>query len=287
MSDSISIEDKLKIAHKFILESPPGELNDVFNDIIVLLDIEDYKDLLPKFRKSFQEYNNANFIPVELPNQKNKAIISKFGMIEGDDHYIDPRSGNTFKFDHFYQKVTDVQKLEKEASENDELREKVDQAIEKYVNEHYPEGVCAVYLDGEKMTIIITANKYNPDNFWNGRWRSLYHINTESNEVVGCIKSNVHYYEDGNVQLEWKKDTTFKLTKSMSDPSEYANAIVKGIENFERASEISLKETYNDQANTILNSLRKALPVTKQKMDWNQIAYFKIGSELNPGQSKQ
>jgi len=31
MSDKISMEEKLKIAHQFILESPPGELNDVFN----------------------------------------------------------------------------------------------------------------------------------------------------------------------------------------------------------------------------------------------------------------
>jgi capping protein alpha len=71
MSEKISMEEKLKIAHQFILESPPGELNDVFNDLIVLLDIDDYKDLLPQFVKSFQEYNNANFIPVEVPDQKN------------------------------------------------------------------------------------------------------------------------------------------------------------------------------------------------------------------------
>jgi len=31
-----------------------------------------------------------------------KAIISKFGMID-DDHYLDPRSGNSFAFDHFHQ----------------------------------------------------------------------------------------------------------------------------------------------------------------------------------------
>jgi len=281
MSDKISMDEKLKIAHQFILESPPGELNDVFNDLIVLLDIDDYKEYLPQFVKSFQEYNNANFIPVEIPNQDSKAIISKFGMID-DEHYLDPRSGNSFSFDHFHQKVDDVQKVEIEENEEFALREAVDDEIQKYVKEHFAEGVNAVYYKENNMTIIITANKYNPDNFWNGRWRSIYHINTESNEVTGYIKSNVHYYEDGNVQLEWKKDTTFTLSKDKSDPTAYAKAITKGIDDFERNAEISLKETYNDQANNVLKALRRALPVTKQKMDWNQISYFKLGNELNP-----
>jgi len=281
MSDKISMDEKLKIAHQFILESPPGELNDVFNDLIVLLDIDDYKEYLPQFVKSFQEYNNANFIPVEIPNQDSKAIISKFGMID-DEHYLDPRSGNSFAFDHFHQKVDDVQKVEIEENEETALREAVDEEIQKYVKEHFAEGVNAVYYKDDKMTIIITANKYNPDNFWNGRWRSIYHIDTENNEVTGYIKSNVHYYEDGNVQLEWKKDTSFTLSKDKSDPTAYAKAITKGIDDFERNAEISLKETYNDQANNVLKALRRALPVTKQKMDWNQISYFKLGNELNP-----
>jgi capping protein alpha len=281
MAEKISMEEKLKIAHQFILESPPGELNDVFNDIIVLLDIDDYKDLLPQFVKSFQEYNNANFIPVELPEQKTKTIISKFGMID-DEHYLDPRSGNSFAFDHFHQKVDDVQKVEIEENDEFKLREAVDKEIQKYVSEHFPEGVNAVYYKEDKMTIIITANKYNPDNFWNGRWRSIYHVNTESNEVTGYIKSNVHYYEDGNVQLEWKKDTTFTISKDKSNPNDYAKAIARGIDDFERNAEVSLKETYNDQANNVLKALRRALPVTKQKMDWNQISYFKLGNELNP-----
>lgn len=265
MADKISIEEKLKIAHKFIMESPPGELNDVFNDIIVLLDLDDYKDLLPTFTKSFQEYNNANFIPVELPNQKDKTIVSKFSMVD-DEHYMDPRTGNSFSFDHFHQKVGDVEKVEKEENDENSLRDSVDNELLKYIKSHYPEGSCAVYINEGKLTILITANKYNAENFWNGRWRSIYYVDLNTNEVSGYIKSNVHYYEDGNVQLEWKKDTTFKLSKSKDNKEEYSKAIVKGIEEFERTAEISLKETYNVNADNILNSLRRALPITKQKM---------------------
>lgn len=40
----------------------------------------------------------------------------------------------------------------------------------------------------------------------NGRWRSTWVISPESNELKGTVKINVHYYEDGNVQLNASKE---------------------------------------------------------------------------------
>ena len=42
----------------------------------------------------------------------------------------------------------------------------------------------------------------------NGRWRSTWVINPESGELNGNVNVNVHYYEDGNVQLNSNKDIT-------------------------------------------------------------------------------
>lgn len=50
--------------------------------------------------------------------------------------------------------------------ENSPLRSQVEKKVLEYVQEHYPEGVAAVYAKGDLIVIIIVANKYNPNNFW-------------------------------------------------------------------------------------------------------------------------
>ena len=52
--------------------------------------------------------------------------------------------------------------------------------------------------------IYIVSNNYNPSNFWAGRWRSVWNLFPSS--LDGSIHAQVHYYEDGNVQLNSTKD---------------------------------------------------------------------------------
>lgn len=49
----------------------------------------------------------------------------------------------------------------------------------------------------------------------NGRWQSSYTVDTKSKKVTGEIKVLVHYYEDGNVQLNATKAIDFEITGSM------------------------------------------------------------------------
>ena len=51
------------------------------------------------------------------------------------------------------------------------------------------------------FVIQIVANKYNPNNFWSGRWRSEYLLDLDARSVTGTISVTVHYYEQGNVRL--------------------------------------------------------------------------------------
>lgn len=43
-------------------------------------------------------------------------------------------------------------------------------------------------------------------------------MDVATNEVKGAMKCKVHYYEDGNVQLETAKELDDKLTKGTSEP---------------------------------------------------------------------
>lgn len=79
------------------------------------------------------------------------------------------------------------------------LRKAVDAAFAQYVSEHYPSGASTTYSkDGEIVTCVSSA-RFNPGNFWNGSWRATYSYSNGKLNIH--YKIVVHYYEDGNVQL--------------------------------------------------------------------------------------
>lgn len=41
-----------------------------------------------------------------------------------------------------------------------------------------------------------------------------------------------------------------------------------------------MNESYNDLAEETFKGLRRALPLTRNKLDWNKILNYKIGNEL-------
>lgn len=78
----------------------------------------------------------------------------------------------------------------------------LDSAAQEYITDHYKEGVASVFVPSpNKLTIQLVANRYNPSNFWSGRWRSRYEIDLDSKSITGVVNVHVHYYEQGNVNL--------------------------------------------------------------------------------------
>lgn len=95
------------------------------------------------------------------------------------------------------------------------VRSTIETEVAAYVKDHYPEGVCTVYAtDEHRIVIAIVDNKYNPGNYWNGRWRAVWTFDTQSGELKSVTKINVHYYEDGNVQLNAEKEHETKVSIS-------------------------------------------------------------------------
>ncbi|KAI8914820.1 F-actin-capping protein subunit alpha [Powellomyces hirtus] len=273
MSD-LPDETKLHIVASFLKDSPPGEINDVFNDVRVLMDDE---ALLENGVVSFfEDYNVEQFTTVVPPGKDYKVILSASNRTEEADRFVDPRGSISFAVDHIRQTTSDPQPTEPNA-ETEPFRHALDEAATKYVSDHYPEGTVTVFGD---LGFAIVGNKYNPNSFWNGRWRSQWSAPNAQNEIKGTLTVNVHYYEDGNVQLTASKEIAVIVPPS-NDPAAYAQTTFRLITKAEGEFQAALCEKLADLADTIFKTLRRALPITRNKINWDSIATYKIGSELS------
>jgi len=200
---------------------------------------------------------------------------------------VDPRTKQTFRYDHLKKEASDFQPMDIDRK-SESWRSTIESDFANYVSQHYPHGVYSVFsrINGNMITIIacIEDHQFQPKNFWNGRWRSQWSVTFdpsaigESIELKGVNKVQVHYYEDGNVQLVSSKEVKQNIT--VTNESEFAQEFVKQVETAESEYHNALSENYQTMSDTTFKALRRLLPVTRTKIDWNKIVSYSIGKEL-------
>lgn len=150
-------------------------------------------------------------------------------------------------------------------------------------SEHFPNSSYGVYPieNDSKIAIVLVANKYSPNNFWNGRWRSLYLYSPSASSLTGSIKVDVHYYEDGNVRLLTDKPV------SISVSSDSAASIVREIAVTEKKVQEELNKGFTNLSEGAFKGLRRQLPITRQKIEWDKIAGYRLGQDIGGGSSRR
>ena len=87
----------------------------------------------------------------------------------------------------------------------------------------------------------------------------------------------MHYYEDGNVALDTKKT----IPDTQVDGS--GDAIVKKIAAVEKQYQEEVNRTFVSMNEQGFKSLRRQLPVTRQKVEWEKVRGYNLSENLKGG----
>jgi len=280
----VTNEDIVEIVTGFLLNSPPGEFIEVVTDVRGLIPNESL--LNSSAPATFRAYNTDQFMEVQAPGGSHKVLITSDGEINNNE-YLDPRGNQVIQFDHIRQEATGSRptSIGELDSGVEDLRSAFDTAAQAYVTEHYQAGAVTVYGKkeggGSVITICLSSYKFNPSNYWNGRWRSKWTCKVSGSNITlnGQIRVNVHYYEDGNVQLT--TDTAKSLTATGGSGAQAtATAAINAIKKSEQDCHNKLEGSYTTLSDTTFKALRRVLPVTRNKIDWPKIQAYKVGGDL-------
>ncbi|KAK8097930.1 uncharacterized protein PG998_013416 [Apiospora kogelbergensis] len=213
--------------------------------------------LVSKLGPAFEKYNEEQFATAKLPGSTQPVIVSSHSSL-GGGRYFDVESSTSF--------------------EKSTLK-----SLSPYVKEHFPNAAYGVYPieNDSKVAIIIVANKYSPNNFWNGRWRSLYIFDPSSGALEGSLKVDVHYYEDGNVRLLTSKPIATSISSGTGA------GIVKEMGNAEKKYQEELNRGFTSLSEGAFKALRRQLPVTRQKIEWDKVASYRVGQDIGGGSSRR
>ena len=144
----------------------------------------------------------------------------------GNGRFYDPRTQQSFKYEHVKGEASHFEHCQ--LSNDTELwRSALDETWSIYCKEHHKNGISSVFANIDdgllRLSACIEDHQFQPSNYCNGRWRSVWNLvfnPTELNktfELKGLVRVQVHYYEDGNVQLVTSKEIKETIEINVSD----------------------------------------------------------------------
>lgn len=287
MPSDLSDVEQAKIVRHFMLNSPPGQFSNVQRDLEQIVESEGLVErILPKVAK---KYNEEQMLVCSVPDSDTKFLITQPGRV-GENEYLEPGSNKVVDYDHIKKaagEVRDATEAEMTPADAAGFRDALSDAFTKYVGNYYPDGVGVCYAKeaeggGFDFSACLSATKTNLSNRWSGRIRSTYKCTLSPGdgdvEIAGKMVIQVHYFEEGNVQLNTKNQPTLKC-KGV-DPEEFASTFVSAVEKHEQTLHQSLFVDFNKLSADTFKGLRRKLPLTGKKFDFEHSDQYALGGEM-------
>ncbi|CEM02255.1 unnamed protein product [Vitrella brassicaformis CCMP3155] len=300
-SSSISVEEKRRIVRYIMLNSPPGQTQEVLTDCRKLLQNDPEVLSESALSEILAEHNEQKLLAVRLP-QSNlpKGIVCRQGRL-ADRLYLEPRTKHVFEVAHITQTVAgSVTAAEPSQlpTRAEPYRAALDTAMDGYIATHYypdeqplptasggTSGVAhAVYgvdegKDAVTLHVVISAKNQNLKNYWAGGWASQWSITftpnqTTSAKLKGSASVLTHFFEEGNVQMHADNDMQADIQPpDLKSAESLSSAVAKAISTLEGAFHQSMEDKYAACADRAFKSLRRTLPITMEKFDWSPLKH--------------
>mmetsp|Transcript_11230 Transcript_11230/g.10851 ORF Transcript_11230/g.10851 Transcript_11230/m.10851 type:complete len:306 (+) Transcript_11230:134-1051(+) len=289
--DEASNDEKLEIAQYFLLNSPPGQFHEVLTDV---------RKLLPEGLLTDQcaagiarAYNSKTGKIVTAPSGL-KTILSPAGELD-PTHYIDPSNQSVFSVDHLTMETMSSEKVLSDMPHESlsDIQKELQDLLKSHLSESYPseESAGSIFCKNGNINITITGEKSNLRNFWSGRISSTWILTpapppsaltglessgdvSDDNDVLqfcisGDIKTHAHYYEDGNVQLQSSRSFPSKQLNLNKELNTVAKDAMMHIKESENSLQAGLQDMYLHMNEETFRQMRRLMPVTRSKMEWN------------------
>nr|XP_060611908.1 F-actin-capping protein subunit alpha-2-like [Anolis sagrei ordinatus] len=269
--------EKAQLVSRLVKQAPPGEFKEVFSDLRMLVD--DDAMMCEEAENLCAIHDKDHFTPVQT--ERCNVLLTRHNELE-ENRFLDPQNRVSFKYDHLRRMPSDFQAHHEEDKKGEAWRREFHEALKVYVDKHYPEGLCSVFIKDTAVRTIFVAciesHRHRPSAFWNGLWRSEWTFalvpSSTSTEVTGNVLIQAHYFEDANMHLNVAKDV--EETLLVTDKIQTAQEFVKLVEKVENAVQRGLMEEYQHMNGTYLKSFRRQLPITHARLDWEKVVTVRV-----------
>ena len=254
----------VNVAKYIIKKTPIGHLNKSLENLrsVVGEQVMDTNDV----KKEIHNYGETHLSAVNNDVTNSKVVISPLTK-DGEGFYYDQGQKVKFKIGLESGNVEEAQAIE---VQND-LRDEIEKKTKDYLGKCYKMEVTRYNVfydaDGNKIVVLISVHNLNLKSFWSGEWLSTWEMDINSKEVKGALRANTYYYEEGNIQFNL--DTKFNGSASGDDNAAIADSLIDFIKTSENSVQLELEKVYDELSENYIKPLRRKLPVTGTKMNWN------------------
>lgn len=276
--EKVTDEERIQAATSFLKSAPLAEYKMVHKEVSALLnDQATLSKAVAQVPPSW-EARNAPIISGEQ-----KLLITKPGKLKNGE-YASCRYGKAFTIDFAKQSVTETRDLTPEEKGalgmDDTTRKALEAEVDAYLADHMdPHGKGEVFKKGDDYVICLHADNAKMAAFWTGNWTAQATLKPSEGKVEMSTRVQVHYWEDGNVQM----NSTHKSTSNVKNDDDKVKNTMKALKDFLLTYHSAISKAYIQMDANTFKNLRRKLPITKQKMQWDKLEQYMIGKDTASG----